>query len=53
MESKIIKSDVLIIGSGGAGCRAAIEVSNEAPKVLHLDLVVPVWLKEVIMLHLD
>jgi fumarate reductase (CoM/CoB) subunit A len=28
MESKIIKSDVLIIGSGGAGSRAAIEVSN-------------------------
>lgn len=29
MESKIIKSDVLIIGSGGAGSRAAIEVSNQ------------------------
>jgi len=28
METRIIKSDVLIIGSGGAGCRAAIEVSN-------------------------
>ncbi|MCL2687304.1 MAG: fumarate reductase subunit A [Methanobrevibacter sp.] len=28
METKIIKSDVLIIGSGGAGCRAAIEVSK-------------------------
>ena len=28
MESKIIQSDVLIIGSGGAGARAAIEVSN-------------------------
>ena len=28
MESKIIQSDVLIIGSGGAGCRAAIEVSK-------------------------
>ncbi|MEA4956582.1 Succinate dehydrogenase flavoprotein subunit [bioreactor metagenome] len=28
METKIIKSDVLIIGSGGAGCRAAIEISN-------------------------
>ncbi|WP_224425696.1 fumarate reductase (CoM/CoB) subunit TfrA [Methanobrevibacter sp. TMH8] len=28
MKSKVIKSDVLIIGSGGAGCRAAIEVSN-------------------------
>ena len=34
MESKIIKSDVLIIGSGGAGCRAAIEVSNEGKKAL-------------------
>jgi len=32
MESKIIKSDVLIIGSGGAGCRAAIEVSNEGKR---------------------
>ncbi|RBQ23001.1 Fumarate reductase (CoM/CoB) subunit A [Candidatus Methanobinarius endosymbioticus] len=28
MKSKVIKSDVLIIGSGGAGCRAAIEVSK-------------------------
>lgn len=28
METRIIKSDVLIIGSGGAGCRAAIEISN-------------------------
>ena len=34
MESKIIKTDVLIIGSGGAGCRAAIEVSNEGKKAL-------------------
>lgn len=29
MESKIIQSDVLIIGSGGAGCRAGIEVSKK------------------------
>ncbi|MBU4607211.1 MAG: FAD-binding protein, partial [Euryarchaeota archaeon] len=28
MESKIYECDVLIIGSGGAGCRAAIEVSD-------------------------
>lgn len=28
MKSKAIKSDVLIVGSGGAGCRAAIEVSK-------------------------
>ncbi len=28
MESEFYKCDVLIIGSGGAGCRAAIEVSN-------------------------
>lgn len=28
MESEIYEYDVLIIGSGGAGCRAAIEVSN-------------------------
>ncbi len=34
MESKIIKTDVLIIGSGGAGCRAAIEVSNEGKQAL-------------------
>ena len=34
MESKIIKSEVLIIGSGGAGCRAAIEVSNEGKEPL-------------------
>lgn len=34
MESEIIKSDVLIIGSGGAGCRAAIEVSNEGKEPL-------------------
>ena len=34
MESKIIKSDVLIIGSGGAGSRAAIEVSNQGLKPL-------------------
>jgi fumarate reductase (CoM/CoB) subunit A len=29
MESKIIQCDVLIVGSGGAGCRSAIEVSNQ------------------------
>ena len=34
MESKIIKSDVLIIGSGGAGSRAAIEVSKHGLKPL-------------------
>ena len=34
MESKTIKSDVLIIGSGGAGCRAAIEVSKEGKEAL-------------------
>lgn len=34
MESKIISSDVLIIGSGGAGARAAIEVSNAGLKPL-------------------
>jgi fumarate reductase (CoM/CoB) subunit A len=34
MESRIIKSEVLIIGSGGAGCRAAIEVSNEGKEPL-------------------
>ncbi|KZX16495.1 succinate dehydrogenase flavoprotein subunit [Methanobrevibacter cuticularis] len=34
MESRIIESDVLIIGSGGAGCRAAIEVSNQGLKPL-------------------
>ncbi|WP_409200161.1 fumarate reductase (CoM/CoB) subunit TfrA [Methanobrevibacter sp. DSM 116169] len=34
MESKIIKSDVLIIGSGGAGSRAAIEVSNQGLRPL-------------------
>jgi fumarate reductase (CoM/CoB) subunit A len=28
MESELYQCDVLIIGSGGAGCRAAIEVSN-------------------------
>ncbi len=34
MESEIIKSEVLIIGSGGAGCRAAIEVSNQGKEPL-------------------
>ncbi|MCL2114844.1 MAG: fumarate reductase subunit A [Methanobrevibacter sp.] len=34
MESKVIQSDVLIIGSGGAGCRAAIEVSKHGLKPL-------------------
>ena len=34
MKSKVIKSDVLIIGSGGAGCRAAIEVSKNGLKPL-------------------
>lgn len=34
MESKIITSDVLIIGSGGAGSRAAIEVSDAGLKPL-------------------
>ncbi|MBM4240530.1 MAG: fumarate reductase subunit A [Euryarchaeota archaeon] len=28
MEGEIYECDVLIIGSGGAGCRAAVEVSN-------------------------
>ncbi len=32
MESKTYESDVLIIGSGGAGCRAAIEVSKQGLK---------------------
>ena len=34
MEIKTIKTDVLIIGSGGAGCRAAIEVSNQGKEAL-------------------
>ncbi|MCC7554218.1 MAG: fumarate reductase subunit A [Methanobacteriaceae archaeon] len=34
MDSKIIKSDVLIVGSGGAGSRAAIEVSKQGLKPL-------------------
>lgn len=34
MEIKTIQSDVLIVGSGGAGCRAAIEVSNQGQKPL-------------------
>ena len=34
MESKIIQSDVLIVGSGGAGSRAGIEVSKEGKKVI-------------------
>ena len=32
MKIKTIKTDVLIIGSGGAGSRAAIEVDNEGLK---------------------
>ena len=34
MEIKTITTDVLIIGSGGAGCRAAIEVSNQGKEAL-------------------
>ena len=34
METKTISSDVLIIGSGGAGARAAIEVDNFGLKAL-------------------
>ena len=34
MESKTIRTDVLIIGSGGAGCRAAIEVSKQGRDAL-------------------
>ena len=34
METKTISSDVLIIGSGGAGARAAIEVDNVGLKAL-------------------
>lgn len=34
METKTISSDVLIIGSGGAGCRAAIEVDKAGLKAL-------------------
>ncbi|MBI5679507.1 MAG: fumarate reductase subunit A [Methanobacterium sp.] len=34
MESEIYKHDVLVIGSGGAGCRAAIEASKQNLSVL-------------------
>lgn len=34
MESKIYEHDVLVIGSGGAGCRAAIEASKHNLSVL-------------------
>ncbi len=34
MESEIYKHDVLVIGSGGAGCRAAIEASKQNLNVL-------------------
>lgn len=34
MESEIYKTDVLVIGSGGAGCRAAIEASKHNLSVL-------------------
>lgn len=34
MESKIYEHDVLVIGSGGAGCRAAIEASKHNLNVL-------------------
>lgn len=34
MESEIYKHDVLVIGSGGAGCRAAIEASKHNLNVL-------------------
>ncbi|MCQ2976669.1 MAG: fumarate reductase subunit A [archaeon] len=34
MESNTIRTDVLIIGSGGAGCRAAIEVSKQGRDAL-------------------
>ncbi len=34
MENKIYKCDVLVIGSGGAGCRAAIEARNHELDVI-------------------
>ncbi len=34
MESKVYEHDVLVIGSGGAGCRAAIEASKHDLSVL-------------------
>ncbi|MCE5213776.1 MAG: fumarate reductase subunit A [Methanobacterium sp.] len=34
MESEIYHSDVLVIGSGGAGCRAAIEARKQGLKVI-------------------
>lgn len=34
MESEVYQTDVLIIGSGGAGCRAAIEVAKNGFKPL-------------------
>lgn len=34
MESKIYECDVLVIGSGGAGCRAAIEASKYNLRIL-------------------
>ncbi|MDR2830340.1 MAG: fumarate reductase subunit A [Methanobrevibacter sp.] len=34
MESRVVQCDVLIVGSGGAGCRAAIEVSKRGLKPL-------------------
>ena len=63
METKTISSDVLIIGSGGAGARAAIEVDNAGLKALIVSkglslkdylsgLDVQEWLKADIMLFL-
>ncbi|MFZ1990766.1 MAG: FAD-dependent oxidoreductase, partial [Alphaproteobacteria bacterium] len=34
MENEIIETDVLIIGAGIAGCRAAIEAHAQGAKVL-------------------
>ena len=34
MESEVYQTDVLIIGSGGAGSRAAIEVAKKGLKPL-------------------
>ena len=58
MKIKTISTDVLIIGSGGAGSRAAIEVDDAGLKrllylkVFHLGLAVLEWQKEDTMLYL-
>ena len=55
---KIIEHDVIVLGAGGAGLRAAIECSNEGLVPLwfvnlYLGKPIQLWLKGALQQHLE